>query len=228
MGVSEFFHFESECEKCGEKCHFVMQAKLPGSYMNDYGIGDRLTDEVLEAFKKGESEYYSKVLGVERDKVIKPKCDLPSFTILPTHVDSHCKTCGRNDVERSISVVIEEGVFVQVLYDNQRKGSIMHGGLVIPELVLEDDELRSQLAEAAKEYFEGPSKEPESKPCPYCGQPLRAPLAKQCFECHMDWHDPNNVIKHDVDETKKAGKAEREDEENINDDEIHRALGIDD
>ena len=225
MGVSEFFHFESECEKCGEKCHFVMQAKLPGSYMNDYGIGDRLADEVLEAFKKGEREYYSKVLGVEKDKVIKPKDGLPSFTILPTHVDSHCKICGRNDVERSISVVIEEGVFAQVLYDAQRKGSIMHGGLVIPELVLENDELRSQLLEAAKEYYEGPTEEP--KPCPYCGKPLRTSLAKQCLECHMDWHDPNNVIKHKVDENKSIDKKEDVNDKDA-DEAIRRALGIDD
>ncbi len=38
---------------------------------------------------------------------------------------------------------------------------------------------------------------PESTlPCPYCGYPLNTPLAKQCFFCQMDWHDPNNVIKH--------------------------------
>ncbi len=35
-----------------------------------------------------------------------------------------------------------------------------------------------------------------TSPCPYCGYPLNTPLAKQCFFCHMDWHDPNNVIKH--------------------------------
>jgi len=32
-------------------------------------------------------------------------------------------------------------------------------------------------------------------PCPYCGQPLRTMLAKQCLECGMDWHDPNNVVR---------------------------------
>jgi hypothetical protein len=48
----------------------------------------------------------------------------------------------------------------------------------------------------------------DATPCPYCGNPLN-PLAKQCFSCHMDWHDPNNVIKHKVGENKKAdGKKE--------------------
>lgn len=42
-----------------------------------------------------------------------------------------------------------------------------------------------------------PVPEPTS-PCPYCGKELRTPLAKQCFSCHMDWHNPNNVIKHNV------------------------------
>src|SRR5579883_2432066 len=30
-------------------------------------------------------------------------------------------------------------------------------------------------------------------PCPYCGKPLRTPLAKQCRFCLRDWHDPHNV-----------------------------------
>jgi hypothetical protein len=28
--------------------------------------------------------------------------------------------------------------------------------------------------------------------CPACGFPLRTPLAKQCFECGLDWHDSNS------------------------------------
>jgi len=43
-----------------------------------------------------------------------------------------------------------------------------------------------------------PQPTPLSPPCPYCGNPLTTPLAKQCFDCHMDWHNPNNVIKHNV------------------------------
>jgi len=31
-------------------------------------------------------------------------------------------------------------------------------------------------------------------PCPHCGRLLRNPRAKQCFECGMDWHDPDNVL----------------------------------
>lgn len=30
-------------------------------------------------------------------------------------------------------------------------------------------------------------------PCAYCGKTLRSKSAKQCFECGMDWHDPDNV-----------------------------------
>lgn len=26
-------------------------------------------------------------------------------------------------------------------------------------------------------------------PCPYCGEPLRTPVAKQCRFCGRDWHD---------------------------------------
>ena len=29
---------------------------------------------------------------------------------------------------------------------------------------------------------------PETKPCPYCGSPLRTAMAKQCFVCGSDWH----------------------------------------
>ena len=31
-----------------------------------------------------------------------------------------------------------------------------------------------------------------SAPCPYCGKPLRTPVAKQCRHCLMDWHDAQN------------------------------------
>jgi hypothetical protein len=37
-----------------------------------------------------------------------------------------------------------------------------------------------------------PAKEP--MPCPYCGEPLRTSLAKQCRYCRRDWHDPKNVV----------------------------------
>jgi hypothetical protein len=33
-------------------------------------------------------------------------------------------------------------------------------------------------------------------PCPYCGRLLRSRRARQCLECSMDWHDPQNVICH--------------------------------
>ena len=30
-------------------------------------------------------------------------------------------------------------------------------------------------------------------PCSQCGRPLRTRLARQCFECGKDWHDPDNI-----------------------------------
>ena len=33
----------------------------------------------------------------------------------------------------------------------------------------------------------------KTAPCPYCGKPLRTPMAKQCHHCKMDWHNPDNV-----------------------------------
>lgn len=33
-------------------------------------------------------------------------------------------------------------------------------------------------------------------PCSHCGTPLRTHEAKQCLACGMDWHDPNNIIRH--------------------------------
>lgn len=35
----------------------------------------------------------------------------------------------------------------------------------------------------------------ETAPCPYCGEGLRTPRAKQCRFCMMDWHDPDNVYR---------------------------------
>lgn len=31
--------------------------------------------------------------------------------------------------------------------------------------------------------------------CPYCNSTLPTHLAKQCFKCGMDWHDPSNVVR---------------------------------
>lgn len=225
MGLSEFFHIESNCEKCGEICHVEMQAKVPGSYMRDYKIGGRLSNEVLNAFRKGEDDYYSEVLHAEKDKVERRNNGLPSFTIVPDYATSYCKKCGRNDAKRLITIVIEKGMFTQVLYDGQRKGSIMHRGIVVPGPVLEDDRLRGELLEAVTEFCEGPSIGPETKPCPYCGNPLN-PLAKQCFSCHMDWHDPNNVIKHIIDENKSVKKQGELNDEDGNK-AIRKALGLD-
>ena len=33
----------------------------------------------------------------------------------------------------------------------------------------------------------------DTKPCPYCGIPLRTNKAQQCLHCGMDWHDPTHV-----------------------------------
>lgn len=33
----------------------------------------------------------------------------------------------------------------------------------------------------------------QEAPCPYCGLPLRTPLAKQCRHCRRDWHDPDHL-----------------------------------
>jgi hypothetical protein len=48
------------------------------------------------------------------------------------------------------------------------------------------------------EHPDGPVREPvpwPGPPCPHCGKPLRSKLAKQCFECGMDWHDPARIRK---------------------------------
>jgi hypothetical protein len=41
-----------------------------------------------------------------------------------------------------------------------------------------------------------PPREPQrlTPPCRYCGAPLRTALARQCFTCGADWHDPENVV----------------------------------
>lgn len=36
---------------------------------------------------------------------------------------------------------------------------------------------------------ERPWQPPPKVPCPKCGQPLRTPLAKQCFHCGANWHN---------------------------------------
>ena len=33
----------------------------------------------------------------------------------------------------------------------------------------------------------------ETRPCPYCGEPLRTSLARQCRFCGRDWHEKNEA-----------------------------------
>ena len=39
----------------------------------------------------------------------------------------------------------------------------------------------------------------EPAPCPYCGEPLRTPLASQCRFCLRDWHDSEIALAPDDD-----------------------------
>lgn len=39
---------------------------------------------------------------------------------------------------------------------------------------------------------------PQRWPCPYCGKSLRSDGARQCFECGKDWHDPDQIVQHEV------------------------------
>lgn len=39
-----------------------------------------------------------------------------------------------------------------------------------------------------------PPEMPATAPCPFCGQPLRTPAAKQCRFCRRDWHDFDSVM----------------------------------
>ena len=43
-------------------------------------------------------------------------------------------------------------------------------------------------------YHRGkPSAAKETRPCPYCGEPLRTSRAKQCRFCGRDWHDEDDL-----------------------------------
>ena len=50
------------------------------------------------------------------------------------------------------------------------------------------EELKTLLNDETVSTSHNQNKEKEVTPCPYCGKPLRTPLAQQCFECHKDWH----------------------------------------
>ena len=72
-------------------------------------------------------------------------------------------------------------------------------------LITYPNEAKQMQAEAWERWREeNPTQEPEPSnlpafdplepgPCPYCGEPLRTSIAKQCRFCKMDWHDPANV-----------------------------------
>ena len=70
----------------------------------------------------------------------------------------------------------------------------------IDELGRRWEEYRSQRwpeVSAQERELSGPPifSPPEPGPCPYCGQPLRTSIAKQCRFCKRDWHDAMNVYR---------------------------------
>ena len=67
----------------------------------------------------------------------------------------------------------------------------------MPEKPLDRLTLRSLDGRERQVYFDisaffGKGKQP-GPPCPYCGELLRTPRAKQCRKCHRDWHDSDGT-----------------------------------
>lgn len=61
-------------------------------------------------------------------------------------------------------------------------------------------------AEAA-EYLKKFLKKQYSYVCPFCGERLRAPTARQCESCCMDWHDLENPIRRNLEMSLDTSEA---------------------
>jgi hypothetical protein len=86
--------------------------------------------------------------------------------------------------------------FLQLTGDTEvRARSLARGGEMIQAIKLVNDATGCGL-NWARLWSEPREPQPwPGPPCIYCGEPLRSELAKQCLECGMDWHDPDNVRK---------------------------------
>ncbi len=74
-----------------------------------------------------------------------------------------------------------------------------------------NDEHNNLLAEDHKPSQIDRQKDPDVRLCPYCSQPLCTPKAKQCLKCHMDWHNPDKVFKHEVKDKEEKPRDESQD-----------------
>jgi hypothetical protein len=65
------------------------------------------------------------------------------------------------------------------------------------KMIREATGCRNYWAQLWAEHPDGPRPllQRPGPPCVYCGEPLASPEAKQCLECGMDWHDPDNIRK---------------------------------
>ena len=62
MGLNDGFVDKVQCPNCGEAVIMRLQIKMGGVCMNDYRVGDRVSDEVLKTIRESEADFVQAML----------------------------------------------------------------------------------------------------------------------------------------------------------------------
>jgi len=137
-----------------------LQIKMDGVYMNDYRVGDRVSDEVLKTIRESEADFVQamlKDLGVPDEDM----GDIPLESIDGTlaivgsayRVGKPC-SCDEAPDNTSRVAVVDQGVFRGLAEDFPDHGAIVTDrGMVFPRWMLGHPDLRQHILAVLEQFF---------------------------------------------------------------------------
>lgn len=160
MGLNDGFIDNVTCPNCGEDTIMRLQIKMDGVYMNDYVIGDSVSNEVLKTIRKSEAEFVqalSKDIGLNTKDIADIDLESKDGTaaVLGTayRIGSHC-SCGEAPENVPRVAVLEEGVFQGFSEELPDRGPIVTDrGAVFPRWMLQDSGLQSHILNMLEGFF---------------------------------------------------------------------------
>ena len=160
MGLNDGFIDKVQCPSCGEAVIMRLQIKMDGVYMNDYRVGDRVSDEVLVTIRESEADFVQAMfadLRVPRENVGDIPLESKDGTLAivgSAHRVGHSCSCGRAPEKVSRVAVVDQGLFRGLTERLPDHGPIVTDrGMVFPRWMLSHPDLRQHILAVLEQFF---------------------------------------------------------------------------